>query len=217
MSDCPLERLLGHVGLSLETLLLALSAELDGEEFPARAQTRLRELANRLDGVGRDPMEQLDALSRRVASWFTHCEDGHRRTDLDDLRPDAVLQSGHGDELLIAAIVAAIGQRRGWAVDVATGTRAFVGHRGLRAPLLICPAEAGRVIDTVRDGELQLRWRCSHEVAGTLLDRLDARFERIGQRSLLVRVRELALALPLAQPELSSRQLELARARSAWN
>ena len=217
MNGCPLERLLGHVGLSLETLLLALSTELDGEEFPERAQTKLRELANRLDGVGRDPMEQLDALSRRVAAAFRHTGDGHRRTDLDDLRPDAVLQSGHGDDLLIAAIVAAVGQRRGWAVDVATGTRAFVGHRAVRAPVLICPAEAGRVIDTVRDGELQLRWRCSHEVAGTLLDRLDTRFERIGQRSLLVRVRELALALPLAQPELSSRQLELARARSAWN
>jgi hypothetical protein len=216
MSGAPLERLLGIETLSIEALLLGLATDLGSASiWPSRS--RIDELAARLDGIGRDPAEQLHALGKRVAGSFTHAKDSLRRADFDDLRPEKVLLSGAGDDMLIAAIVAAAGQRHGWSVSVVSGSRPFVAHRGLSHPLLVCPQAHGRLLDGHRLGETGLRWRCAHEVAGCLLDRLDARGERLGQRALVARARELAMALPLAHPELAARELELARARASWN
>ncbi len=79
-----------------------------------------------------------------------------------------------GDEVLVAALVAAVGQGVGWDVAVvASERRALVAHRVCGPPLALSIADEGRLIDAgdLRE-EADLWWRCPHEIA-----------ELIGRRS----------------------------------
>jgi hypothetical protein len=217
MNAVPFTQLAALDAPGVEALLLSLAGELGGHALDD-SQRRIERLSARLDGVPRDPTSQLAALARRVGGAFEVAPDSLRRPDHDDLRPDAVLATRRGDDLLITMLLVAIGHRRGWAVDAVTSRHhAFVAHRESPCPLLIGPLEPGRVVDPRHLDDGELRWRCPHELVGELLRRLDARAERVGNRVLLVRVRELALALPLCGDALGERHAALARARAAWN
>jgi hypothetical protein len=202
---------------SIEALLHALARELGGRAAAA-SEERMARLAARLDGISRDPVAQIAGLARRVGGTFAVVPDALRRPDHDDLRPDVVLASRRGDELVIAMLVAAVAHRRGWDVDVVTSNRhAFVAHRECPWPLFVGPLEPGRVVDgrDLDDGDL--RWRCPHELSADLLRRLEQRAERVGHRVLLAQARELALALPFDDATLEARRMALAQARAAWN
>jgi hypothetical protein len=108
------------------------------------------------------------------------------------LLPD-VLRSRAGDPAGIALAVAAAAQRAGLAIDV-------VGHDDTLllahpdATLVVEPS--GRLLDGRTLG-VDLEWRCAHETAATILDRIAARAERTGDLALATAARALTLTLPL--------------------
>ncbi|WP_354698906.1 hypothetical protein DSM112329_04604 [Paraconexibacter sp. AEG42_29] len=200
---------------SLEAIAWALVGALGGDTA-ARLHARTSVLAQRLDGVGSDPALQLDALSGRVACGFAVPR--RAAPDLEDLLPDRVLESRSGTALTVALLVAVVGQRRGWDVEIVCGkAMAFVAHRRLDHPLVCSPQHDGRLIDArdVEDGDL---WRmCAHEVADTLLARIAGRARGIARHDLATRALELSCVLPGTPQDIARRQMALTRARSAFN
>jgi len=134
-----------------------------------RMRHDLHTLAARLPDELDDPLGQLMALGEHVGAAFTTS-----RLDADptaaELDPERALIDRHGDPLLVAALLAAVGQRRGWKVAVIGSTRrALVGHTLCGPPLVISVTDQGRIVDA-HDyaGEGDLFWRCPHEIAYAL-------------------------------------------------
>ncbi len=160
---------------SLEATLVAVAEELGATDVPD-AHARLAALVERLDEDLRDPALQLDQLGERVGGAFEIVRDSADRSGYDDLRPDVVLRTRVGDELVVAALIAAVGQRRGWNVDVLIGDdHAVVAHHDLGGQIAISPRHESHLIDPTDLRDRSLSWCRSHEVAGALLDRVDNR------------------------------------------
>ena len=153
----------------IEAELIAL-----GAHNPARARHDLRTLAALLPSVLDDPFEQLETLGDRVGAAFTTPDVGDDPEDPVLFNAGAALIDRHGDQLLVALIVAAVGQSVGWDVAVVTSPlRALVAHRVCGPPLALAIADQGRVIDATdiaHEGEL--RWCCPHEVARQIRARI---------------------------------------------
>ena len=156
-------------GALMESTLLALAPV-----TVARARHDLQTLAGLLPADVTDPLGQLQALGDRVAAAFTTPREWEEDDDPALLDVGRVLLERHGDELLVAGVVAAIGQSAGWPVAVvASERRAFVAHRRCGPPLALSIADEGRLIDTSDlSGEGDLWWRCPHEVADALAAKL---------------------------------------------
>jgi hypothetical protein len=152
----------------LESTLLTI-----GSSNHERMRHDLATLTARLPEDVEDPLDQLLELGYRVGSEFTTSSTDEAPCASFLLDPERTLLTRHGDELLVAALVAAIGQRRGWEVDViCSRRRALIGHRRQGPPLVISPAHEGRVVDaTDFCDEGDLWWRCPHEVAYALSQR----------------------------------------------
>jgi hypothetical protein len=161
---------------SLEAMLGAVAEELGAGTEVADAHARIGLLVERLDEDLRDPALQLDQLGDRVGGAFDVVAREDRPVGDDSLlRPDHVLRTGFGDELVIAAIMAAVGQRRGWSVDVVLGgTHAVVAHRALDAHLVVSPRYQSHIVDASDLHDPALAWCGPHEVASALLERLGA-------------------------------------------
>ena len=157
---------LGGEGALMEAELLAL-----GPVNVARARHDLRTLAGLLPAGITDPLLQLHALGDSVAASFTTAPPDERGEDPATLDVGRVLLERHGDELLVAGLIAAIGQGAGWEVAVvASERRALVAHRRCGPPLALSIADEGRLIDTtdLSGEEGTLMWHCPHEVAAAL-------------------------------------------------
>ena len=128
------------------------------------------------------------------------------------LLPD-VLRTHSGDPAGVALAVAAAAQRAGLAIDV-------VAPRNVKGPgpLLLAHPDATLVVEAsgrMLDGRtlgVDLEWRCAHETAATILDRIAERAERTGDLALAIAAR--ALTLPL---EGDYREREHARLLSRLN
>jgi hypothetical protein len=96
--------------------------------------------------------------------------------DPDSLDVGRVLIERHGDQFLVAMIVATVGQSVGWDVAVvATPGRALVAHRVLGPPLVISIADQGRLIDArdiAYEGD-DLWWCCPRDIARLVRVRAD--------------------------------------------
>jgi Transglutaminase-like superfamily len=132
-----------------------------------RMRHDLATLTARLPEDVTDPIDQMLELGYHVGSDFTTSETAEADSDSSLLDPEPTLLRRHGDELVVAALVAAVGQRRGWEVEViCSDRRALIGHRRQGPPLVISPAHQGRVVDaTDFASEGDIWWRCPHEVA----------------------------------------------------
>ncbi|MFT3864948.1 MAG: hypothetical protein QM729_11805 [Solirubrobacterales bacterium] len=138
-----------------------------------RMRHDLKTLANRLPGEVDDPLGQLMALGEHVGAAFTTSAAGEAAGDSPLLDPERALIERHGDPLLVAALVAAVGQRRGWPVAVVSSDRrALVGHPRCAQPFALSVTDGGRVVDA-HDyaGEGDIWWRCPHEIAYALESR----------------------------------------------
>jgi hypothetical protein len=128
------------------------------------------------------------------------------------LLPD-VLRAGAGDPAGVALAVAAAAQRAGLAIDV-------VGHDDT---LLLAHPDATQVVEPsgrLLDGRtlgVDLKWRCAHETAATILDRIAARAERTGDLALATAARALTLTLPLEDASRASRVRDHARLLARLN
>lgn len=141
----------------------------------ARARHDLRTLASLLPSDLVDPLGQMQALGDRVAASFATPPADRPSDDPALLDVGRVLLERQGDELLVAALVAAIGQGAGWPVAVvASERRALVAHRRCGPPLALSIAHEGRLIDTTDlvGEEGRLLWHCPHEVAAALAKKL---------------------------------------------
>ena len=122
--------------------------------------------------VERDPRAQLDALAEVVA-----CATLSARSD-GELLIDRVLERGHGDPLMVAIVLNELGRRAGLPVGIIAGERGhFVAHQRLTEPLVLDPV-SGRLVDA--DDLGTLRWQCGHQIAASVLDALQPRYERDG-------------------------------------
>ena len=164
----PCSRITGE-GALLESTLLGL-----GPVNVTRARHDLRTLAGLLPTEVEDPLEQLLALGEEVAASFT-TPGPDEAPDPADLDVGRVLLERHGDELLVASLVAAVGQGVGWDVAVVTSERrALVAHRVSGPPLVLSIAHEGRMVDAndLPEGG-DLWWRCPRELAGLIGERLN--------------------------------------------
>jgi hypothetical protein len=165
-------RTAGGLPTLLESTLLTM--RLANEE---RMRHDLTTLAARLpDGVD-DPIAQLAMLGERVGGAFTTSAIGEAAGDSPLLDPERALIERHGDPLLVAALVTAVGQRRHWPVAVVSSDRrALVAHQLCGPPLVLSASDEGRIVDA-HDyaGEGDLLWRCPHEIAHALESRRQAR------------------------------------------
>jgi hypothetical protein len=162
----PCSRITGE-GALLESTLLAL-----GPVNVARARHDLRTLAGLLPTDVEEPLEQLRALGDEVAASFTAPGPGDP-PDPAHFDVGRVLLERHGDELVVAALVAAVGQGVGWDVAVvASERRALVAHRACGPPLVLSIAHEGRMLDAndLREGT-DLWWRCPRELATLIGER----------------------------------------------
>jgi hypothetical protein len=148
-------------GALLESTLLSL-----GPVNSARARHDLRTLAGLLPAEVEEPLEQLRELGDHVAASFT-TPAAHDLPDPAHLDVGRVLLERHGDELLVASLVAAVGQGVGWDVAVVTSDdRALVAHRACGPPHVLSIAHEGRLLDATdlpQAGDLW--WRCPRELA----------------------------------------------------
>jgi hypothetical protein len=148
-------------GALLESTLFSL-----GPVNAARARHDLRTLAGLLPSEVEEPLEQLRELGDRVAASFTLPAE-HDLPDPAHLDVGRVLLERHGDELMVASLVAAVGQGVGWDVAVVTSDdRALVAHRTCGPPHVLSIAHEGRMIDaTDLHDPGDLWWRCPRELA----------------------------------------------------
>ena len=138
--------------------------------------------------VEHDPEAQLRALAEVVT-----CATLSSRRE-GELLIDRVLERGHGHPLGVAIVLTEIGRRAGLPVAIIAGERGhFVAHQRLTAPLVLDP-ETGRLIDAGALGTLH--WQCGHQVAASLLDMLQPRYERDGDLFRALQVARLRCTLP---------------------
>ena len=118
-----------------------------------------------------------------------------------------------GDPAGVALAVAAAAQRAGLAIDVVGyDDTLLLAHPD--APLVVDPS--GRILDGRTLG-VDLDWRCAHETAATILDRIAGRAERTGDLALATAARALTLTLPLEDDSRAYRVREHARLLSRLN
>ena len=169
-------------------LALSLAWEL-GELDADRVERALCALgAAVLVEVEHDPEAQLRALAEVVT-----CSTLSARRD-GELLIDRVLERGHGHPVLVAIVLTELGRRAGLPVGIIAGERGhFVAHQRLTAPLVLDPV-TGHLVDA---GELgTLSWQCGHQVAASLLDLMQPRYEREGDLGRALQVARLRCTLP---------------------
>jgi hypothetical protein len=130
-------------------------------------------LTARLPDEVDDPIAQLSMLGERVGADFTTSAIGEAAGDSPLLDPERALTRRHGDPLLIAALVTAVGQRHHWPVAVVTSERrALVAHQLCGPPFVLSVTDEGRIVDAhdyAEEGDIL--WRCPHEIAHALESR----------------------------------------------
>ena len=111
------------------------------------------------------------------------------------LLPD-VLRRGGGDPAGVAIAAAIAAQQAGYAVGLIGGAgRLLLAHHVSDSSIVVDPAHG---LFDARTLGIELHWRCAHESAAEILERVSARGERDGDLALATAARALALQLPLA-------------------
>jgi hypothetical protein len=197
-------------------LALALAAELYGVE----AVLALSELDALGDGMaaarGRSPAEQLAECGRETAARIAARV---RPGEVDDLRLDRVLAQGLGDPVCWAIACVAGAERAGIPLGIVADEDAhvLVAHRELAVRLVVEPQAPDAPIAAARLPAGDLTWRCGHETALMLLDRMVARATRAGRLDDAVRAADLRLALPLDDTTLDRLRAERDRLGARLN
>lgn len=190
-----------------EDMLLSLAAEL-GPYDATLVATRIDALAAQLPGPEADPALQLDAVAAMIRASLTADMEGAL------LLPD-VLRTGEGHPVGVASAAAAACARRGLAVDVVgAGGTVWLAHPEA-APLIVDPV-TGSVLDG-RTLEVDLSWRCAHELAHVTIAEVIERAERDGDIGLALRAASLGTSLPLDESWPNGPEATLSRVRSRLN
>jgi hypothetical protein len=172
-------------------LAASLAAEL-GDLDADRLERDLCALAAAVGATaGCDPAAQLRALGAVVASGALAAR---RHGGAEELLIDRVLAHGHGHPLLVAVVLAEIGRRANLPVGIVGGAHGhYVAHPRLTEARLLDPW-TGALVDAEPLGALT--WRCGHQLAASLLDVLQPRYERAGDLSRALHVARMRCSLP---------------------
>lgn len=192
----PFARLAAEGCPSYAALALALADEFHGADERA-AEAVLTSLSEAMAPL-RDatPLEQLagagELVGARIAARV-------RPGRLEDLLLDRVLVTGAGDPVCWAIVCAHAADQAGIRLGIVADEdeHVLVAHRDLEAPYVVEPMAPARPIDAERLPAGDLSWRCSHQVALMLLDRIVARAQRAGRHGDALRAAQLRLELPL--------------------
>jgi hypothetical protein len=178
------------------TLALALAAEFHQADL-AGATSVLRELTDAIAPLrGAPAIEQLAHVGREVGGRLTA---RLRPGALDDLLLDRVLLTGTGDPVCWAIACVHAARHAGIPLGVVADDEdhVLVAHRDLEAPFVLEPSSPMAPIDAARLPAGDLTWRCSHQTALMLLDRVVVRATRAGRHGDALRAAQLRLELPL--------------------
>jgi hypothetical protein len=178
------------------TLALALASEFHPADLAA-AHSVLRELTDAIAPLrGAPAIEQLAHVGREVGGRLTARV---RPGALDDLLLDRVLLTGTGDPVCWAIACVDAARHAGIPLGVVAddSDHVLVAHRDLEAPFVLEPASPLTPIDATRLPAGELTWRCSHQTALMLLDRVVVRATRAGRHGDALRAAQLRLELPL--------------------
>ncbi|HEX6389918.1 MAG TPA: hypothetical protein VFZ89_10730, partial [Solirubrobacteraceae bacterium] len=168
-----------------EAIAFALAHDL-GATGVSEARERLRAIADGLPR-GLSPVARLGAIADLLRGELAPAAGGPL------LLPDVLDGGGHPAGAAVAA--AAIAARAGYGVDlVGRGRHLFLAHPD-GGVLVVDPARA-RLFDA-RTLECDLRWRCAHESAALVLDRVIERAERTNDLTTGLAGAALRLALPV--------------------
>ncbi len=165
-----------------EAMALALARDLG----LGGARERLGAIAAALPR-GLSPIAELGALAELLGGPLATRPDGPL------LLPEVLRGGGHPAGAAVAAAAAAA--RAGYGADlVGHARRLYLAHPRAGA-LIVDPAQA-RLVDA-RELGVELCWRCAHESAALVLDRVILRAERGGDITTGLAGAALRLALPL--------------------
>jgi hypothetical protein len=159
------------------------------------------------------PGEQMQALSRMLRGFQP------ARTDSDHrpLMLDAVLSARAGHPLLLAVVALEVGRRAGFDVGVVgDGKRHLVVHRDADPAVGLDPARRDATAPQTERLE-GFAWRCSHQMAFTVLTQLVECSVRTGAWARAIHAAELRLALPVSDPVLAWLQRELLQLKARLN
>src|SRR4051794_11424172 len=163
----------------------------------AAAEAVLRSLRDALAPLRRSPArEQLAGAGALVGARIgARVRPGR----LEDLLLDRVLVTGAGDPVCWAIICVHAAEEAGIPLGIVADEEehVLVAHRELEAPYVLEPLAPLAPLEVERLPAGDLTWRCSHQVALTLLDRILARAERAGRHGDALRAAQLRLELPL--------------------
>ena len=189
-------------------LALSLAWEL-GELDADRVERNLTALsAAILAEVETKPAAQLAALGEAVTNMALCARlDGGPQ----ELLIDRALERGHAHPVLIAIVLQETGRRAGLPVGIVAGERGhFLAHQRLTEPRVLDP-ETGRLTDA--DALGTLHWQCGHQLAATLLDLLQPRYERNGDLMRALQVAKLRVTLPFEDMGEAEQRLRRVTAR----
>ena len=155
-----------------------------------------------------DAETQLRALGEAVTNAALAARhDGGPR----ELLIDEALARGHAHPVLVAIILQEVGRRAGLPIGIVAGAHGhFLAHQRLTEPLVLDPA-TGRLTDPGALGTM--RWQCGHQLAATLLDLLEPRYERAGDLTRETQVARLRTTLPFDDMSDAEQRLNRVTAR----
>ncbi len=178
------------------TLALALAGEFHQADV-AGAESVLGELTDAIAPLrGEAAIDQLAHVGREVGARL---DARIRPGKLDDLLLDRVLLTGVGDPVCWAIACVHAARHAGIPLGVVADDEdhVLVAHQHLEAPFVLEPSSPLVPIDATRLPAGDLTWRCSHQTALMLLDRIVTRATRAGRHGDALRAAQLRLELPL--------------------
>jgi len=177
----------------VDLILLALADEFGSADSRA-ALDELDDLARGLFGIAALPVEEagtrLIAVLRRERGFSVGAP------QVEALMLDRVIRVRRGHPALLAAVYAEVARRAGVPASLVTvGRDWFVGLEDASDLLLVAPSPFAAPV-----GEgLDVRRRCTHELAHEVLDDLGRLFRTLGYRSQLAHALRLQELLPLSR------------------
>ncbi|WP_205695931.1 transglutaminase family protein [Conexibacter sp. SYSU D00693] len=198
----------------LDELALALALELREDVDVAGARAALDELAlPAMPAGGLTPQGQGYALLDATA----HLRPATRGGGLGAFALDRVLATGTGHPSMLAVVQAEVARRAGLAMTTAGfGGRLFVVHRrGGPVPVVLEPGATQ--LTAPADLPDTLHWRCSHQVAFTVLGAAAAEASACGDLRRASRALELRLALPVDDETRHQLDRDLRALRARFN
>lgn len=200
----------------LDELALALAAELGDVDAPGALAELDRLGAEAASSAGDEPGEQAEALREVLGRRHGFAGDREDYDNPDNSMLDLVLDRRRGLPILLSVVYVEVARRAGIELSgVGLPGHYVVGHFGQAPPILLDPFAGGTELEAPDSAELR-PWG-PHPTALRMLNNLLGSYQRRGDLSRAIRVAEMRLELPLAEPEQTALGAELRSLQARLN